>query len=121
MQYFGSSSSTDNTTCATCDFDGTGQNNRFKFVTGLDPTDPGSRFTFTIAPVINQPARQNLIFNPTANGRIYTPQFSTNLSGGNWFPLSAYTGPQTNGAQLTITDTNAVQPQKFYRIDITLP
>jgi len=27
----------------------------------------------------------------------------------------------TDGNQVTITDTNAAGPQKFYRIDISLP
>ena len=30
--------------CATCDFDGTGQNNLFKYIAGLDPTNPSSAF-----------------------------------------------------------------------------
>ena len=119
--YFGNGSGTDATSCATCDADGTGQNNLFKFVTGLDPANPASRFTLNIAGVLNQPTRQNLNFSPSATGRMYTPQFSTNLVSGVWFPLTGYTGPQTNGTQITITDTNAVQIQKFYRIDITLP
>jgi len=41
---------------------------------------------------------------------------------GVWLPLTTYTGPVTNiGNQVTVTDTNAVLPQEFYRIDISLP
>jgi hypothetical protein len=43
-QYFGISSSTNAASCITCDFDGTGQNNQFKFFAGLDPTNPASAF-----------------------------------------------------------------------------
>ena len=121
QQYFGSSSATDATSCATCDADGTGQNNLFKFVTGLNPTDPTSVFTLQAARVSNQPSQIDLTFGPVTTGRSYTPQVRTNLTIGNWLPLSGYTGPQTNGAQVTITDMNAVETQKFYRIDISLP
>jgi hypothetical protein len=109
------------TTCATCDYDNTGQNNLFKYVAGLDPTDPTSVFFLQIASVTNQTAQENLLFNPLASGRTYQPQFSTDLVGGVWLPLPAYTGPLTNGNQVTITDTNALGPQEFYRIDISLP
>ncbi len=44
QQYFGISSSTNAASCITCDFDGTGQNNQFKFFAGLDPTNPASAF-----------------------------------------------------------------------------
>jgi 1,4-alpha-glucan branching enzyme len=121
LQYFGNGSMTGATTCATCDYDNTGQNNLFKYVAGLDPTDPTSVFFLQIASVTNQTAQENLLFNPLASGRTYQPQFSTDLVGGVWLPLPAYTGPLTNGNQVTITDTNALGPQEFYRIDISLP
>jgi hypothetical protein len=63
----------------------------------------------------------NLLFSPVLAGRTYAPQFSTDLVSGVWLPLTTFTGPVTNGNQVTITDTNAVGPQKFYRIDISLP
>ena len=41
---------------------------------------------------------------------------------GVWLPLTTYTGPViNNGNQATITDTNPIPPQEFYRIDISLP
>jgi PKD repeat protein len=119
LQYFG---------CTNCsqaqagfDADGTGQNNQFKYVAGLDPTNPASVFLLSIKSVANQPSSQSLIFTPLASGRTYTPQFSTNLVSGVWFLLSTYTGPATNGNQITVTDTNALPPREFYRIDISLP
>jgi Concanavalin A-like lectin/glucanases superfamily/Kelch motif len=121
LQYFGNGSTTGATTCATCDFDSTGQNNTFKYVTGLDPTDSTSIFYLQIASVTNQAAQQNLLFDPLASGRTYTPQFSTDLASQVWLPLPGYSGPVTNGNQVTITDMNAVQPRKFYRIDISHP
>jgi hypothetical protein len=103
------------------DFDGTGQNNQFKFVAGLDPTNPASVFVLTVASVTNQPTQMNLIFNPMAGGRTYTPQFSTDMVSGVWTQLTGYAGPVTNGNQGTITDLNAVQSNKYYRIDISAP
>jgi hypothetical protein len=35
--------------------------------------------------------------------------------------LTGITGPATNDNQVTVTDLSAVEPQKFYRIKITLP
>ncbi|HXI82669.1 MAG TPA: LamG-like jellyroll fold domain-containing protein [Verrucomicrobiae bacterium] len=121
LQYFGSSSTTNSSTCGACDYDGTGQNNLFKYVAGLDPTDITSVFYLQIATVTNQDAQQNLLFNPLASGRTYVPQYSTDLASGVWFPLLDYLGPSTNGNQVTITDTIAAPPQKFYRIDISVP
>jgi hypothetical protein len=60
-------------------------------------------------------------FGPVLAGRTYTPQFSTDLVSGVWLPLTTFTGPVTNGNQVSITDTNATQPVKFYRIDISRP
>ena len=62
----------------------------------------------------------NLSFGPVLAGRIYAPQFSTDLVSGIWLPL-AYAGPVTNGNQLIITDTNAPSPVKFYHVKISLP
>ncbi len=121
-KYFGGvGTNTNSVTCAECDADGTGQNNLFKYVAGLDPTNPASVFTLKIAGQTNQPIWQNLLFNPEVAGRTYAPLFSTDLVSGVWFPLTSYAGPVTNVNQVTITDTNAVQPQKFYRLRISTP
>jgi PKD repeat protein len=119
VQYFGS---TNNPNAASgVDADGTGQNNLFKYVAGLDPTNPASVFILQIATITNQLTHDNLLFHPLASGRTYTPQFNTDLVNGAWMPLAAFSGPVTNGNQATITDTNATQPNKFYRLDISLP
>jgi hypothetical protein len=113
---------TNSQSCAACDADGTGQNNFFKYVAGLDPTNPASVFVLNVASVTNQPESMSLNFNPLALGRTYTPQFSTSLVSGVWLPLTTYMGPVTNvGNQATITDTNPIPPQEFYRIGISLP
>jgi beta-glucanase (GH16 family) len=116
-QYFGST--TNPLAAANVDADGTGQNNQFKYVAGLDPTNPSSVFVLSIASVTSQPTQVNLIFNPLVGGRTYTPQFSTDMVSGVWTQLVGYAGPVTNGSQATITDMNAVPSNEFYRIDIS--
>ncbi len=123
QQYFGAATPTNNLDCATCDFDGTGQNNYFKFVAGLNPTNPASVFVLTIAPVPGQPSQKSVIYSPVlvGFGQTYTVQFTTNLVGGAYTNLTGFSGPQNSGTQATVTDLNATQPQKFYRVNISLP
>ena len=120
VQYFGLNNAK---AAPTTDADGTGQNNLFKYVAGLDPTNPASVFVLKIASVPGQPNQKNLLFNPVAGGRTYTPQFRTDMVNGTWATLTGIGGPTTNvpQAQVTVTDLSATQPQKFYRIDISLP
>ena len=107
-QYFGVSSSSNAASCAGCDEDGTGQNNLFKYVAGLDPTNSGSLFRLAVATATNQPGGENLQFLPMVGGRTYMPQFNTSLVNGIWLPLTSYLGFLTNGNQITVTDTNPV-------------
>jgi autotransporter-associated beta strand protein len=120
FQYFGCT----NCPQAATNYDkyGTGQNNLFKFVAGLNPTNPASRFVVQIAGVAGQPAEENLSFYPVATGRTYTVQFTGSL-GGIYSNLTTITPPVTNPSsdEVTVTDTNATQPAKFYEIQITLP
>ncbi|HXI82525.1 MAG TPA: TIM-barrel domain-containing protein [Verrucomicrobiae bacterium] len=106
---------------ANLDADGTGQNNLFKYSAGLNPIDPTAVFVLNVAGVPNQPSQNNLFFAPVASGRTYTPQFSVDLASGIWTQLTGFAGPMTNGGQVTITDLNATQSNKFYRIHITYP
>ena len=78
-------------------------------------------FALTIASVTGQPTHVNLMFNPVASGRTYTPQFKTDMVSGVWTQLTGYAGPVIIGNQGTITDLNAVLSNEFYRIDISAP
>jgi hypothetical protein len=118
LQYFGLNNPNG---VAAADADGTGQNNLFKYVAGLDPTNPASVLLLKVTSIPGPSKQKSLLFNPLAVGRNYAPQFSTNLTLGSWLPLTGYTGPVTNGNQVAITDTNATGPRKFYRINISLP
>ncbi len=118
VQYFGLNNPS---AAPAVDVDGTGQNNLFKYVAGLDPTNPASIFVLEIASVTGQPNQKNLIFHPIAVGRTYTVQFSTNLVSIVYTNLTSFTGPQTNVNEVTVTDLDATTPTRFYRIDINLP
>jgi hypothetical protein len=118
VQYFGFNNPN---AAPTKDVDGTGQNNLFKFVAGLDPTNPASIFVLKIAAVNGQPSQKNLIYNPIAGGRTYTVESRTNLHSGSYSALNSFNGPQTNGAQATVTDLNATPSTKFYHVHISLP
>jgi T5SS/PEP-CTERM-associated repeat protein len=120
-QYFGHPfGQTNDHSCAGCDADGTRQNNLFKYVAGLDPTNAGSVFLCFITNVVGHTAEKNISFSPVTDGRTYTLQSSTNVLRG-WVTLTGVSGPLTNGTQVSITDTNATQPQKFYRVHISFP
>ncbi len=105
------------------DADGTGQNNLFKYVTGLNPTDPTQVFVLSIANVSNLSAvRRITCSSPYSHmGRTYTLQFSVDLVSNIWTSLTGLGQFVTNGNQVTITDMNATQSNKFYRIRITYP
>ena len=118
VQYFGLSGTNG---VATADADGTGQNNLFKYVAGLDPTNAASVFKLRIENVAGQPNQKKLVFLPWASARTYTPEFRTNLTVGAYAALAGYGGPQTNSTEVSITDLNATEAGKFYRIRITYP
>jgi len=119
--YFETAGSTNPQSCATCDATGTGQDNLFKYVAGLDPTNSTAIFNTLITHVPSQPGQMNLVYGPIAEGRTYTPLFSLNLTGSVWNVVSPISGPVTNGNQSAITDLNATEPAKFYHINISYP
>jgi hypothetical protein len=120
LLWFGSSSSTNSASCsnccAACDADGTGQNNFFKYVAGLNPTDPTQVFVLQIA-ASNQVV--NLIFGPVVSGPTYTVESSPDLV--NYSGLASNTVPQINGSQTTITDLAPWPSNEFYHVHISLP
>ena len=103
------------------DADGTGQNNLFKYVAGLDPTNAAARFSLRIESVAGQPTQKRLVFSPRWSDRTYTPLSRTNLAGGaSWTNLTT-SSTADNGTECTVMDLNATGQAKFYRIQITYP
>ena len=103
------------------DADGTGQTNLFKYIAGLNPLDPNSRFTLSIAAVPGQPTQKNLVFSPRLTGRTYTVTSKPALAAGSYAPLTNPSAPSDAGQQRTITDLSASGGAKFYRVEITKP
>lgn len=117
MQYFGPAPNPN--AGPDVDFDGTGQTNFFKYIAGLNPLDPNSRFLLRVDPVPGQPSRKDLTFSPLAAGRTYEVKSSTSLTGA-WQALGAFTTTEV-GNQRTITDLEATGARKFYHVEITKP
>ncbi len=117
VQYFGLSNPN---AAPTQDPDFDSQNNLFEYIAGVIPTNASSRFLISIAAVPDQPQQKNIVFSPRLADRIYTMQTSTTLLGPSWTPLTTFT-LSDNGLTRTLTDTNATETRKFYRVDISKP
>lgn len=98
----------------------TGQNNYFKYIAGLDPTNPASLFRLRIAPVPGYANRLNLVFAPRYASRTYIVECRTNLLSGGFNALGGGS-TSDSGDERTVTDLHADDPQRFYRVRITCP
>jgi PKD repeat protein len=119
LEYFGCTNCPQSQTNA--DADGTGQDNQFKYVAGLNPTNPASVFNFNVAITNVPPAQVQLTFNPNVSGRTYTLLATPSLSSPAWSNI--VTSPNTrstNGSTVTITD-GAPVGQKYYELQISGP
>jgi 1,4-alpha-glucan branching enzyme len=120
LLWFGSSSSTNTSACtaccAACDADGTGQNNFFKYVAGLNPTDPTQIFVLQIVPS-NQV--MNLTFGPINSTNSYIVQSSPDLV--NYSGLACSSAQSVGSSQITVTDCAPWPSNEFYRVHISLP
>ena len=102
------------------DANGTGQTNLFKYLAGLNPLDPSSRFVLAAALVPGQSGARTLTFSPVYSGRTYTVQFTNSLTQPNWTTLS--NAPvSVSGTTETVTDPGANTTQRFYRVQVCLP
>lgn len=102
------------------DPDGDGQTNRYEYIVGTIPTDPNSLFRLRIETVPGQPTRKNLIFSPRFPSRTYTPEFRLNVEAGP-FALIPMTSTADAGIERTVTDLQAIDPRRTYRIRVTFP
>lgn len=102
------------------DFSRTGQTNFFKYVAGLNPLDPNAVFTVKIIPVTGLSTVKQLVFTPLVAGRSYTVKFRPDLAAGTWISLTG-AFQSDSGATRTVTDLNATEDMKYYRVEITKP
>jgi hypothetical protein len=113
VEYFGANNPL---AAAGADADGTGETNEFKYIAGLNPIDPTSRFTVTTTPA-SQPGEMTITFSPVVTGRSYTVRYSTDLTS-DWQPLPG-ASESTSGNSMVVVDPNARVPAKFYQILIS--
>jgi hypothetical protein len=102
------------------DADGTGQTNLFKYVAGLDPIDPTSRFSVNIQAVSGQTGQMQIVFSPVVSGSTYTVVSKNNLGDASWVPLANST-QSDSGQQRTVTDLSFSGAKKFYRVSVSKP
>jgi hypothetical protein len=117
VQYFGIGNAN---ACPLCDPDLDLQNNRFEYVAGTIPTDFNSRFRFRIEAVPGISTNQDLVFSPRFPSRTYWAEFRTSADAGLFVPVPV-TATSDAGSERTITDLQATDPARFYRIGITYP
>jgi hypothetical protein len=102
------------------DPDGDGQNNLFEYGAGLDPQDANSVFRVRVEDVPGQPDQKNIIFSPRFAGTTYTVEYRKSLTSGDWQELTDIITTD-NGMERTVTDLDALDSEKFYRVKITPP
>jgi hypothetical protein len=96
---------------------GTGPNALFKYVAGLDPTNPASVFSINMVTTNGTPG---IAFSPRWTNRTYTVEYATSPAGGNFLPLNG-TQQRDSGNTRTVVDLNATNATRFYRVQITYP
>jgi PKD repeat protein/phosphodiesterase/alkaline phosphatase D-like protein len=112
-RYFGGDGTTTNaSSCATCDLTGTGQNNLFKYSADLNPTNPASRLAITTITAITNDVELTWIGGVDAWQYL---ECSPNLASNQWSDIF------TNAPPTTITNTalhagTAAKSNLFYRI-----
>ena len=116
VQYFG----IDNPLAAPhADASCTGQDNLFKWTSGLNPVD-GSKFMVVATPLPGEPGKMGFSFSPLVSGRTYIVEYNDTLLSDGWHALTGYSQVD-NGATRTITDNTAPGDHRFYRVVIGMP
>jgi len=115
IEHFGSV--TNPAASADHDAAGNGQDNYFKYVAGLDPTNPASVFALEVLMESNRPS---VHFGPVWSDRTYRVEANASLTGGVWTSLNA-PPPPGNASDWGVADTNPPAGSAYYRVGITSP
>jgi hypothetical protein len=94
-------------------------NNYDKFVAGLDPTDPQSKFTISGAAYVNSPPGLSVTLSGVA-ARAYTLVRTLSLSSPAWVTVATHPA-LTLDQVVTLTDPQPSSLQAFYRVYVTKP
>jgi hypothetical protein len=117
-QYFGGSGTTTNTTsCASCDADHDGVSNYAEYIADTNPTNALSYFH--IQSVTNAAGLK--VFYQSSAGRKYTLYSRTNLTSGVWTNIPSQTDISGSGGVGALTDPSPMGTQRFYHIGVHLP
>lgn len=114
-QYFTAATPTNAFSCATCDPDGDGSNNRQEYLAGTKPLDATSALRVTGS----TPTGSDFVITfASASNKFYQVQRTTNLD-----VTTVWTTITNNvagtGAPVSVIDPGAaVQPQSFYRVQL---
>lgn len=102
------------------DPDGDEQSTGYEYYAGSNPTDGSSFFRFRIEQIPGQPTRKNLVLSPRVPNRIYAIHYKLDLNSSDWEKLEGFSVSDV-GPQRTVTDMNATETNKFYRVEISIP
>ena len=103
------------------DASGTGHNNRFKYIAGLNPTDPSARFQIDARPAAGAQGHAQVVFSPRMEGRQYRIfKAEALLPSPVWTEMTPSAVTDV-GSERRALDPEPADTQQFYRIEITLP
>ena len=111
---FGSATTTNANSCATCDPDGDGLNNLQEYLAGTSPLDSSNLLRVNSA--VRTGSDVTISFG-TVLGMNYQVQYNSDLVSGTWLVLT--NGVTGTGGVLPIVDLNAASlTQRFYRVKL---
>jgi hypothetical protein len=110
----GPGTTTNGASCATCDPDGDGMNNRGEFLAGTNPTNSASVLKLA---ALNPVGSGNVVSLPAVSGIVYRVESRDDLANATWkLLLDQLVGP---GGSMFINDTNATAaPKRYYRASV---
>ena len=98
------------------DASGTGQDNRFKFAAGLDPTNASSVFSMRLGIQSNHPT---VSLSPVWTDRFYRVESRGDMGEAQWTELIS-SSPSVPTNAIAIVDTNSAPAARFYRVGISI-
>ena len=115
QQCFGSGTTTNGSSCASCDPDDDGFSNLQEYLAGTDPTNAASALVIT---AITPNGADFIVSFTTVSGKTYELDWIDDLVTGTWTAVA--TNIAGTGGIVQITDPSAAaQPQRFYRVRLT--
>jgi len=89
-------------------------------VAGLVPTEAASHFRLRLGPVPGESGRKAIIFSPRFADRSYVLKYNARLADPAWAAVPNVSNAD-HGSERTVTDLDASDAARFYRVEITRP